>query len=76
MPKSIDSQDLICNIRAVLLVVVARLVGIDLAVNLYQSRFHSDGDRGQAAVQRSSPSFLPMPVASRQRHGLVSTLHA
>src|SRR5271168_1384272 len=46
MPKSIDNQDLICNIRTVLLVVVARLVEIDLAVNLSQSRFHSDGGRG------------------------------
>lgn len=69
MPKSIDNQDLICNIRAVLLVVVARLVEIDLAVNLSQSRFHSDGGRGSRGAAFFS-LFLPMPVAFRLRHGV------
>jgi hypothetical protein len=49
MPKSSDTQALIHNARAVLLVVVGRLVEIDLAVGLSQSRLHSYGGRWEAA---------------------------
>jgi len=49
MPKSFDTHALICRVRAVLLVVVGRLVEIDLAVSLSRSRLHSYGGRWEAA---------------------------